>query len=73
LREFEERETSRKPVEVTVNTKEENSLDFYLDFGQEFGLTKQINGLHTTGNFLKHALQYIKNLSAFKVTLKLII
>jgi hypothetical protein len=27
-----------RAVEVTVNCKEENSQDFYLDFVQEFGL-----------------------------------
>jgi hypothetical protein len=27
-----------KSVEVTVNSKEKNSLDFCLDFVQEFGL-----------------------------------
>jgi hypothetical protein len=27
-----------KAVEVTVNSKEENSYDFCLDFAQEFGL-----------------------------------
>ncbi len=34
LREFE-----GKTLEVTVNSKEENSADFFLDFVQEFGLS----------------------------------
>jgi hypothetical protein len=38
LREFEEIETQGKAVEVTVNSKEENSEDFCLDFVQEFSL-----------------------------------
>ncbi len=42
LREFEEMEISRQSctVEVTVNSKEESSSDFFLDFVQEFGLRK---------------------------------
>jgi hypothetical protein len=39
LREFGVIEISRlKAVEVTVNSREENSSEFFLDFGQEFGL-----------------------------------
>ncbi len=38
LCEFEEIEISRQSVEVTVNSKEEKSYDFCLDFVQEFGL-----------------------------------
>jgi hypothetical protein len=39
LREFEEIEISRQScIEVTVNSKQENSEDFCLDFVQEFGL-----------------------------------
>ncbi len=36
LREFEE--IQGKAVEVTVNSKEENSKDFCLDFLREFGI-----------------------------------
>ncbi len=43
LRELEE--SHGKAVEVTVNSKEENSSDFCLDCTQEFGLcTKRKNG-----------------------------
>jgi hypothetical protein len=28
---------------VTVNSKEENSKDFFLDFVQEFGLRRTVN------------------------------
>ncbi len=38
LQEFEEIEIARQAVEVTVNSKEENSSEFCLDFVQEFGL-----------------------------------
>jgi hypothetical protein len=38
LREFEEKKSQVKAVEVTVNSKDENSEDFYLDFFLEFGL-----------------------------------
>jgi hypothetical protein len=51
-----------KPVELTVNTKEENSYYFYLDFGQEFGLTKQINGLHINWKFFKSMLYSIQKI-----------
>jgi hypothetical protein len=39
---FKKYESQGKAVEVTVNSKEENSSDFCLDFVQEFGL-KRIN------------------------------
>jgi hypothetical protein len=32
----------KKALEVTVNNKEKNSLDFCLDFVQEFGLRVDI-------------------------------
>ncbi len=32
-----------KPIEVTVNSKEENSQDFCLDFVQEFGLCNKVS------------------------------
>ncbi len=38
MRAFEEIESQGKAVEVTVNSKEENSEDIFLDFVQEFGL-----------------------------------
>ncbi len=38
LREFEEIEISRQMGEVTVNSKEENTYYFCLDFVQELGL-----------------------------------
>jgi hypothetical protein len=43
LREFEEIEISRQSssLEVTLNSKEENSSEFSLDFVQEFGLSVQ--------------------------------
>ncbi len=37
LREFEEIEPQGIVVEVTMNSKEENSSEFSLDFVQEFG------------------------------------
>jgi hypothetical protein len=43
LREFEEIDISRQAVEVTVNSKEENSQDLCLDFLQEFGLVNTVN------------------------------
>jgi hypothetical protein len=43
LREFEEIELSRQAIELTVNSKEENSQDFCLDFVQEFGLMAVIS------------------------------
>jgi hypothetical protein len=38
LHEVEDIEISSKAVEVTVNNKEGNSEEFYLDFVLEFGL-----------------------------------
>ncbi len=38
LREFQEIDSQDKVVEWTLNSKEENSYDFCLDFVQEFGL-----------------------------------
>jgi hypothetical protein len=38
LREFEEIKSQCKAVEIIVNSKEENSEDFCLDFVQEFSL-----------------------------------
>jgi hypothetical protein len=35
---FKKYKSQGKAVQVTVNSKEENSLDFCLDFVQEFGL-----------------------------------
>jgi hypothetical protein len=40
LREFEEIKSEGKAVEVTVNSMEENSEEFCLDFVQEFCLWK---------------------------------
>ncbi len=31
-----------RAVELTVNSKEENCYNFYMDFGQEFGLCKVV-------------------------------
>ncbi len=43
-----------KVVDVSVNSKEENSLEFFLDFVQEFGLctTYRVNKLEETCAFL---------------------
>ncbi len=43
LCEFEEIEISSKVVSMTVNNKKENSLDFCLNFVQEFGLRVTVN------------------------------
>ncbi len=44
LREFEKIEISMQAVELTVNvnSKEENSYDFCLDFVREFGLSTKL-------------------------------
>jgi hypothetical protein len=45
-----------KAKEVTVNSKEENSLDFCLDLFQEFGLSRTICRNLSVENQLKIAL-----------------
>ncbi len=42
-----------KAVEVTVNSKEENTLDFCLDFVQEFGLCTVMMVCEGNNRFLR--------------------
>jgi hypothetical protein len=44
---------------VTVNSKEENSEDFYLDFGQDFGLWGDDKGAQINYGDLTQFLTYM--------------
>ncbi len=52
-----------KAVEVTVNSKEENSEDFCLDFVQEFGLCMLTTCTRQFAKFEKYQMMAVRNFS----------
>jgi hypothetical protein len=65
-------------VEVTVKSKEENSIDFFLDFVQEFGLStvlrlrvqlcKQLTWGPFFLNVLRTRVGFLRNITIFPGT-----